>query len=133
MISSGYQPPSAKVATQPFDLFLETYEPKCPKATVCLQKDREELLTFFNFPAKHWQSIRTTNPIESTFATIRHRTRRSRGCLTRDGMLHMMFKLGQCAEKRWRRLRGFHDLAKVITEVKFNDGIEVSDVDQAAA
>ena len=120
-------------AEKAFDLLLETYEPKYPKATVCLQKDREELLTFFNFPAKHWQSIRTTNPIESTFATIRHRTRRSRGCLTRDGMLHMMFKLGQCAEKRWRRLRGFHDLAKVITEVKFNDGIEVSDVDQAAA
>ena len=120
-------------AEKAFDLFLETYEPKYPKATVCLQKDREALLTFFDFPAKHWQSIRTTNPIESTFATIRHRTRRSRGCLTRDGMLHMMFKLGQCAEKRWRRLRGFHDLAKVITGVKFNDGIEVSDVDQAAA
>ena len=120
-------------AEKAFDLFLETYEPKYPKATVCLQKDREELLTFFDFPAKHWQSIRTTNPIESTFATIRHRTRRSPDCLTRDGMLHMMFKLGQCAQKRWRRLRGFHDLAKVITGVKFNDGIEVSNVDQAAA
>ena len=120
-------------AEKAFDLFLETYEPKYPKATVCLQKDREELLAFYSFPAPHWQSIRTTNPIESTFATIRHRTRRSRGCLTRDGMLHMMFKLGQCAEKRWRRLRGFHDLAKVITGVKFNDGIEVSNVDQTAA
>ena len=128
-----WQAETRAAAEKAFDLFLETYEPKYPKATVCLQKDREELLTFFNFPAKHWQSIRTTNPIESTFATIRHRTRRSRGCLTRDGMLHMMFKLGQCAEKRWRRLRGFHDLAKVITGVKFNDGIEVSDVDQAAA
>ena len=112
---------------------IETYEPKYPKATVCLQKDREELLAFYDFPAKHWQSIRTTNPIESTFATIRHRTKRSRGCLTRDGMLHMMFKLGQCAEKNWRRLRGFDDLAKVITGVKFNDGIEVRNVDQAAA
>ena len=128
-----WQAETRAAAEKAFDLFLETYEPKYPKATVCLQKDREELLTFFNFPAKHWQSIRTTNPIESTFATIRHRTRRSRGCLTRDGMLHMMFKLGQCAEKRWRRLRGFHDLAKVITGVKFNDGIEVSDIDQAAA
>ena len=59
-----------------------------PKATVCLQKDREALLVFYGFPAKHWQSIRTTNPIESTFAIIRHRTKRSRGCLTRDGMLH---------------------------------------------
>ena len=93
----------------------------------------EELLAFYSFPVPHWQSIRTTNPIESTFATIRHRTRRSRGCLTRDGMLHMMFKLGQCAEKRWRRLRGFHDLSKVITGVKFNDGSEVSNVDQTAA
>ena len=120
-------------AEKAFDLFIETYEPKYPKATLCLQKDREELLAFYDFPAKHWQSLRTTNPIESTFATIRHRTKRSRGCLTRDGMLHMMFKLGQCAQKNWRRLRGFDDLAKVITGVKFNDGIEVTNVDQAAA
>ena len=120
-------------AEKAFDLFLETYEPKYSKATLCLQKDREELLAFYDFPAKHWQSIRTTNPIESTFATIRHRTKRSKGCLTRDGMLHMMFKLGQCAEKSWRRLRGFDDLAKVITGVKFNDGIEVTNIDQAAA
>ena len=83
-------------AEKAFDLFIETYEPKYPKATLCLQKDREELLAFYDFPAKHWQSLRTTNPIEATFATIRHRTKRSRGCLTRDGMLHMMFKLGQC-------------------------------------
>ena len=120
-------------AEKAFDLFIKTYEPKYPKATLCLQKDREELLAFFDFPAKHWQSLRTTNPIESTFATIRHRTKRSRGCLTRDGMLHMMFKLGQCAENNWRRLRGFDDLAKVITGVKFNDGIEATNVDQAAA
>jgi len=90
-------------------------------------------VAFFDFQAKHWQSLRTTNPVESTFATIRHRTKRSRGCLTRDGMLHMMFKLGQCAQKNWRRLRGFDDLAKVIAGLKFNDGIEVTNVDQAAA
>ena len=120
-------------AEKAFDLFIETYEPKYPKATLCLQKDIEALLAFYDFPAKHWQSLRTTNPIESTFATIRHRTKRSRGCLTRDGMLHMMFKLGQCAQKNWRPLRGFDDLAKVITGVKFNDGIEVTNVDQAAA
>ena len=90
-------------------------------------------MAFFDFQAKHWQSLRTTNPVESTFATIRHRTKRSRGCLTRDGMLHMMFKLGQCAQKNWRRLRGFDDLAKVIAGLKFNDGIEVTNVDQAAA
>ena len=73
------------------------------KATDCLQKNREELRAFYSFPAQHWQSLRTTHPIESTFATLRHRTRRSRGCLTRDGMLHMMFKLGKCAQERWRR------------------------------
>ena len=120
-------------AKKAFDLFLKTYEPKYPKAALCLQKDRAELLAFYDFPAQHWQSIRTTNPIESTFATIRHRTKRSKGCLSRDGMLHMMFKLGQCAEKQWRRLRGFDYLTKVITGVKFKDGIEATEVDQAAA
>jgi putative transposase len=79
-------------------LFVKIYEPKYPKATRCLQKDREELMAFFDFPAQHWQSIRTSNPIESAFATIRHRTKRSKGSLSRDGMLHMMFKLGQCVQ-----------------------------------
>lgn len=120
-------------AEKAFDLFIKTYEPKYPKAALCLQKDHEELMAFYDFPAQHWQSIRTSNPIESTFGTIRHRTKRSKGCLSRDGMLHMMFKLGQCAEKKWRRLRGFDYLAKVITGVKFKDGVEVTEVDQAAA
>lgn len=120
-------------AEKAFDLFIETYEPKYPKATKCLQKDHEELLAFYDFPAQHWQSIRTSNPIESTFGTIRHRTKRSKSCLTRDGMLHMMFKLGQCAEKKWKKLRGFDFLAKVISGIKFKDGIEVTAVDQAAA
>jgi putative transposase len=120
-------------AEKAFDLFIKTYEPKYPKAAVCLHKDREELLSFYDFPAQHWQSIRTSNPIESTFGTIRHRTKRSKGCLSRDGMVHMMFKLGQCAEKGWRRLRGFDYLAKVITGIQFKDGIEVTEVDQAAA
>ncbi len=120
-------------AEKAFELFIRTYEAKYPKATVCLQKDREELLAFYDFPAQHWQSIRTTNPIESTFGTIRHRTKRSKGCLSRDGMLHMMFKLGQCAQKNWRRLRGFDYLAKVITGVKFKDGVEVTEANQAAA
>lgn len=128
-----WQAASREEAEKAFDLFIETYEPKYPKATLCLQKDREELLAFYDFPAQHWQSIRTTNPIESSFATIRHRTKRSKGCLTRDGMLHMMFKLGQCAEKNWRRLRGFNYLAKVITGVKFKDGVEVTIINQAAA
>lgn len=120
-------------AEKAFELFIKTYEPKYPKATLCLQKDREELLAFYDFPAQHWQSIRTSNPIESTFGTIRHRTKRSKGCLTRDGMLHMMFKLGLCAEQNWRRLRGFNYLAKVIAGVKFNDGVEVTKDDQVAA
>jgi len=120
-------------AEKAFDLFIKTYEPKYPKAGICLQKDREELMAFYHFPAQHWQSIRTSNPIESTFGTIRHRTKRSKGCLSRDGMLHMMFKLGLCAEKKWRRLRGFDYLAKVVTGIKFKDGVEVTAVNQAAA
>jgi hypothetical protein len=86
-----------------FDNFVETYEAKYPKATACLVKDREELLAYYDFPAQHWQSLRTTNPIESTFATVRHRTKRAKGCLSRSTMLHMMFKLGQCAEKNASR------------------------------
>ena len=120
-------------AHQAFDLFIETYEDKYPKATLMLQKDRDELLAFYDFPATHWQSLRTTNPIESTFGTIRHRTKRSKGCLTRDGMLHMMFKLSECAQKNWRRQRGYDHLAKVIEGVKFKDGIEVTAGDQVAA
>ncbi len=120
-------------AEKAFDLFLKTYEPKYPKAALCLEKDRNELMAFYDFPAQHWQSIRTSNPVESTFGTIRHRTKRSKGCLTRDGMLHMMFKLGQCAQKNWRRQRGFNYLAKVITGVQFRDGIEVTESNPAAA
>jgi len=127
-----WQAETKEDAAKAFDLFIKIYEPKYPKATLCLQKDREELMAFFDFPAQHWQSIRTSNPIESAFATIRHRTKRSKGCLNRDGMLHMMFKLGQCAEGNWRRLRGFDYLAKVITGVKFKDGIETK-TDQIAA
>lgn len=128
-----WQAETKEYAEKAFDLFIETYDPKYPKATLCLLKDRDELMAFFDFPAQHWQSIRTSNPIESTFGTIRHRTKRSKGCLTRNGMLHMMFKLGLCAEKNWRRLRGFNYLAKVITGIKFKDGVEVTEVDQVAA
>jgi transposase-like protein len=108
-----------------FGQFVTTFEAKYPKAVECLVKDRDALLAFYDFPAEHWIHIRTTNPIESTFATIRHRTDRTKGCLTRDGMLSMIFKLGMSAEKNWRRLRGFEWLAKVINGVKFRDGIEV--------
>ena len=128
-----WQAETKAAAEKAFELFIKIYEPKYPKATLCLQKDRTELLAFYDFPAQHWQSIRTSNPIESTFATIRHRTKRSKGCLSRDGMLHMMFKLGQCAEKKWRRLRGFDYLAKVVTGIKFKDGVEVTEINQVAA
>jgi transposase-like protein len=124
---------SREAADSAFDSFLKAYEAKYPKATACLEKDRDELLAFYDFPAQHWQSLRTTNPIESTFATIRHRTKRAKGCLSRATMLHMMFKLGQCAEKNWRRLRGFAYLAKVIEGVKFKDGIEDETAHQDAA
>jgi putative transposase len=131
---SGNGPAENKVdAEKAFDLFVKTYESKYPKATLCLQKDREELMAFFDFPAQHWQSIRTSNPIESAFATIRHRTKCSKGCLSRDRMLYMMFKLGQCAEQNWRKLRGFDYLAKVITGITFKDGIEDTNHDQIAA
>ena len=119
--------PSRAVAHQAFALFLETYQAKYPKATECLQKDRDALLGFYDFPAEHWPHIRTSNPIESCFATIRHRTQQTQGCSSRLTLLTMMFKLGVCAEKRWRRIRGFHYLAKVITGVRFTDGIEVTE------
>ena len=121
---------NAKIA---FELFVASYGDKYPKAVEKLQKDRNEMLAFYDFPASHWQSLRTTNPIESTFGTIRHRTKRSKGCLSRNGMLHMMFKLSECAQKNWRKLRGFRYLAKVITGVKFKDGVEVTTSDQVAA
>jgi len=120
-------------AEQAFEIFLKTYAAKYPKAAVCLEKDRVELLTFYAFPAAHWQSLRTTNPIESTFGTIRHRTKRTKGCLTRDGMLHMLFKLGRCAEKTWRRLRGFQQLAQVVEGRQFTDGVEQPSSDPVAA
>ncbi len=90
-------------------------------------------MTFYDFPAVHWQHLRTTNPIESTFATIRHRTTRTKGCVTRDSMLHMMFKLGECAERILRMLRGFAYLAKVVEGVKFVNGEEIEQPDQVAA
>lgn len=112
-------------AERAFDHFMATFSAKYPKAAQCLSKDRTELLAFYDFPAEHWTHLRTSNPIESSFATVRHRTDRTKGCLTRDGMLAMIFKLGMGAERNWRRLRGFQWLAKVIDGVTFRDGIEI--------
>ena len=120
-------------AYKAFDGFLATYRDKYPKAAGCLEKDRETLLAFYDFPAAHWQHIRTSNPIESTFATVRLRTNKTRGCVSRQTILSMVFQLGQSAGKRWRRLRGFKHLADVIRGVKFENGVRVDTNDSRVA
>ncbi len=120
-------------AYKAFDGFLATYRDKYPKAAGCLEKDRETLLAFYDFPATHWQHIRTSNPIESTFATVRLRTNKTRGCVSRQTILSMVFQLGQSAQKRWRRLRGFKHLADVIRGVKFENGVRVDTNDSRVA
>lgn len=111
-------------AEKALSLFLDKYQAKYPKAAERLTRDKDELLAFYDFPAEHWTHIRTTNPIESTFATVRHRTKRSKGCLSMKTMELMVFKVIKEAEKTWLRLRGKNQLPKLITGVKFNDGIE---------
>jgi len=108
-----------------FDGFIESYEVKYDKAAECLRKDRDTLLAFYDFPAEHWKHLRTTNPIESTFATVRHRTIRAKGCLSNNTALAMVFKLVDAAQKSWRRLDGHNQLPKIIQGVKFADGLEV--------
>jgi transposase-like protein len=116
-------------ADQAFDLFVATYQAKYPKATECLAKDRDVLLTFYDFPAEHWIHLRTTNPIESTFATVRLRHRRTKGSGSRIACLTMVFKLMQSASKKWRLLNGSQLLPDVIQGIQFIDGIK----SQAAA
>ncbi len=111
-------------AEKAFDHFIESYEAKYPKATECLAKDRVTLLAFYDFPAEHWIHLRTTNPIESTFATVRLRTAKTRGMLTRDTMLTMVFKISMSAQKRWRRLNRPERLGELIQGIKFVDGIK---------
>jgi len=111
-------------AEKALSLFLDKYQAKYPKAAERLTRDKDELLAFYDFPAEHWTHIRTTNPIESTFATVRHRTKRSKGCLSMKTMELMVFKVIKEAEKTWLRLRGKNQLPKLITGVKFSDGIE---------
>ena len=112
-------------AQRAFATFVQSYEPKYPKAAECVAKDRDALLAFYDFPAAHWIHLRTTNPIESTFATVRLRTVKSRGCGSRTSILSTVFKLAQSAELRWRTLRGAEMLGKVITGVQFRNGVEV--------
>lgn len=113
-------------ANKAFDLFLATYQDKYPKAAQCLRKDRESLLAFYDFPAQHWHHIRTTNPIESTFATIKLRTHRTKGCLSRETGLAMLYKLAMSAQDRWPRLRGSKLTADVLNGVSFKNGIKLT-------
>jgi transposase-like protein len=119
--------PGKQEAQKAFDLALEQYSAKYARAMECLEKDREELLTFYDFPAEHWIHIRTSNPIESAFSTIRLRTAKTRNCGSRETTLMMIFKLAQSAERRWKRLKGHKLLGEVITGVKFKDGVRESD------
>ncbi len=113
-----------KEANAAFDLFVETYGVKYEKAVAKLVKDRDELLAFYDFPAEHWKHIRTTNPIESVFATVRNRTRKTKGCLNRKTALAMVFRLMMSAKKKWRKISGPNRLPEVIQGVEFKDGIK---------
>jgi len=114
-----------EAANKAFDLFVRTYEAKYPKAAGCLVKDREVLLAFYDFPAEHWIHLRTTNPIESTFATVRLRTTWTKGSGSRMACLTMVFKLMESASKKWRLLNGSQLLIEVLREARFVDGIKV--------
>jgi len=124
---------SRKQAEAALVLFKEKYQAKYPKAVETLIKDTDQLLSFYDFPAEHWTHIRTTNPIESTFATVRHRTKRAKGCLSFKTTELMVFKMIREAEKHWLKLRGQNQLPKLITGVKFRDGIESNILDKQNA
>lgn len=106
--------------------FISKFEAKYPKATACLAKDRDALPAFYDFPAEHWKHLRTTNPIESTFATVRPRTTRTKGARSRTACLTMVFKLAQDAERQWRKLNGHVLLGDIIRGVRCKDGIKVA-------
>lgn len=128
-----WQAVSRAHAEKAFNRFIATYQDKYPKAVHCLVKDRQALLAFYDFPAAHWQHLRTTNPIESTFATIRLRTVKTRNCLSAKSGLSMVHQLAMSAQKRWRKLRGFRQLADVIAGVKFIDGVDERKISRKAA
>ena len=124
---------SRKLADKAFDLYLEKYGDKYYQATDYLKKDRQQLLTFYDFPAAHWKHIRTSNPIESTFASVRHRTIKTQGCLSHETALTMVFKLVMAASRKWQRLNGRNELQKLIEGVRFADGMEVKKDDKQSA
>lgn len=121
-IHDMYLAETKKDALKAFDSFEMLYKDKFPKAFTCLEKDKDVLFSFYDFPAIHWQHIRTTNPIESTFATVRHRTRKTKGCGSRKATLMMVFKLCLEASKRWRKLQGYAKIKKIIEGIRFIDG-----------
>ena len=127
MLHALYLAPGRAEADKAFDLFLRTYEAKYPKATECLAKDRPALLTFYDFPAEHWLHLRTTNPIESVFSTVRLRTEKTKGSGTSAACLTMVFKLMESAGKRWRALNGSALVEDVIKGVVFVDGVKQED------
>ena len=132
MIHEIYMAPRKIDSIKAFETFLGTYQSKFPKACECLKRDSEQLLTFYDFPAMHWQHIRTTNPIESMFATVRHRTRQTKGCGSRIATLSMVYKLALSAEKSWRKLKGHELIKKMIDGVKFKDGEEKINLENIA-
>jgi transposase-like protein len=121
-----YGAPTRAAAEAAIDVFADKYGAKYEKAVACLTKDREALLAFFDFPAEHWDHLRTSNPIESVFATVRHRTARTKGALSAKTAKLMVFKLVDAAAKTWRRLKGENQLPKVIAGITFQNGIEVT-------
>lgn len=128
-----YLAPTLDHANTAFDNTIERFEAKYPKAMQCLSKDRDDLLSFYNFPAEHWQHIRSTNPIESAFATVRLRSKRAKNCGSRDTTLSMVFKLLQTAQKKWIKLRGFRLLSLVADDVKFKDGEQIIESNNRSA
>ena len=127
MIHEMYMSPTKDAALKAYEEFLKHYSAKYPAACKCLEKDKEQLFNFYDFPAEHWIHIRTTNPIESTFATVRHRSRQTKGCGNRMATLTMVYKMIKVAEKGWIKLRGFALLQKVVAGIKFKDGEEVKE------
>jgi len=128
-----YEAPNRAAAEAALDRFIDKYGAKYDKAATCLTKDRTALLAFYDFPAEHWKHLRTGNPIESTFATVRLRTDRTKGCLSRETALAMVFKLARSAETSWRRLNGATRLGQLIAGVRFRDGEAVTKPEEHAA
>jgi transposase-like protein len=125
--------PDRATAETAIATFAEKYGAKYDKAVTCLTKDRDALLTFYDFPAEHWDHLRTSNPIESVFATVRHRTVRTKGALSQDTARLMVFKLVMAAAKTWRRLKGENQLLKVVQGVTFTNGVEVTNTPEQNA